>query len=182
MGGLLASLALLVVMLGLRPDFFGQFESWRFAAKVVIVWTAVGVSAWDCMRLARPTEVKPVSGLNWIVAALLLAAIALELATVPEREWAKNLIGENWPYCLAYIPSLALAPLIAAFVAYRSAAPASPRAAAAALGRFSAATGAGLYALHCPDDSPLFVLTWYGIATAAVTLVTTLVGARLLRW
>lgn len=182
MGGFLASLALLIVTLGLRPDLVEQLESWRFLAKVVIVWVAVGVSAWDCVRLSRPTETKLASGWNWIVVALLTAAIALELTTVPGNEWAKNLIGENWPYCLTYIPMLAVPPLLAAFLAYRSAAPASPRAAAAALGRLAAATGAGLYALHCPDDSPLFVLTWYGIAVAGVTLATTLSGTRLLRW
>ncbi|WP_418903292.1 NrsF family protein [Xanthobacter autotrophicus] len=32
------------------------------------------------------------------------------------------------------------------------------------------------------DDSPLFFLTWYSIAVAAVTAVGALVGSRLLRW
>lgn len=180
--GLAVSTAIFLVMLGFRPDLSSELGNWRFMAKVIVVWTAVAVSAWDCVRLTRPTETTAASGLNWIVAGLLFAALLLEMTTLPGSEWSKSLIGENWPYCLAYIPTLALAPVTAAFVAFRSAAPASPSAAGAALGRLGAATGAGLYALHCPDDSPFFVLAWYGIASFVVTVIAAITGARLLRW
>jgi hypothetical protein len=39
-----------------------------------------------------------------------------------------------------------------------------------------------LYALTCPDDSALFVATWYSIAIIAVTATTACVGPRILRW
>jgi hypothetical protein len=39
-----------------------------------------------------------------------------------------------------------------------------------------------LYALTCPDDSPLFVATWYSIAIAVVAGGAAWVGNRLLRW
>jgi hypothetical protein len=42
--------------------------------------------------------------------------------------------------------------------------------------------GGFLYAAHCPDDSPLFVLAWYGLAIALVTGAGMLVGSRVLRW
>ena len=32
-------------------------------------------------------------------------------------------------------------------------------------------SGGALYALHCPDDSPLFVAIWYVIATAGVAVL-----------
>jgi hypothetical protein len=41
---------------------------------------------------------------------------------------------------------------------------------------------ATLYASHCTDDSPLFVAAWYTIATALVTAVGALAGAKLLRY
>ena len=41
---------------------------------------------------------------------------------------------------------------------------------------------AAIYAWHCPDDSPLFVATWYTIAISMVTAVGFLLGRRLLRW
>jgi hypothetical protein len=42
--------------------------------------------------------------------------------------------------------------------------------------------GAALYALSCPDDSPLFVATWYSIAIAVVTAASAYIGSRTLRW
>jgi hypothetical protein len=54
--------------------------------------------------------------------------------------------------------------------------------AGAAAGLVAAAAGALLYAFHCFDDSPLFVVTWYGLAMALVTSVGCLVGRKVLRW
>src|SRR5258708_8799527 len=39
-----------------------------------------------------------------------------------------------------------------------------------------------LYASHCTDDSPLFVATWYTIATVLVTAIGALAGSRVLRF
>jgi hypothetical protein len=36
--------------------------------------------------------------------------------------------------------------------------------------------------LHCFDDSPLFVATWYVLAAILVVLLGMLLGRRLLRW
>ena len=52
----------------------------------------------------------------------------------------------------------------------------------ALVGLASAALGAALYALHCTDDSPLFVATWYGAAALLMTGIGAILGARLLRW
>jgi hypothetical protein len=38
-----------------------------------------------------------------------------------------------------------------------------------------------MYAAHCTDDSPLFVATWYTLATALVTAIGALLGVRFLR-
>jgi hypothetical protein len=46
----------------------------------------------------------------------------------------------------------------------------------------SAGLAATLYASHCTDDSPLFVITWYSIATAAVAAIGALAGPRVLRY
>ena len=47
------------------------------------------------------------------------------------------------------------------------------------------AIGAGVaagYALHCIEDSPLFFVSWYGLAIGIVGGVGGLLGHRLLRW
>ncbi|HUI21148.1 MAG TPA: NrsF family protein, partial [Methylocella sp.] len=57
-----------------------------------------------------------------------------------------------------------------------------PALAGAAAGLLAGAIGAAFYATHCPDDSPLFVATWYTLAIAFVTAIGAIAGARLLRW
>ncbi len=42
--------------------------------------------------------------------------------------------------------------------------------------------GAAVYAMHCTEDSPLFWVTWYGTAIVVVTVASTLIGSRVLRW
>ncbi|MGE3917527.1 MAG: NrsF family protein, partial [Hyphomicrobiaceae bacterium] len=84
--------------------------------------------------------------------------------------------------CLSVMPALSLPPLALALIAMRSAAPSSPAAAGAAVGRLAAAVAASLYALHCFDDSPLFVAVWYPLATLPVILLGSFAGQRLLRW
>jgi hypothetical protein len=77
---------------------------------------------------------------------------------------------------------LSVLPGVFLFFALRRGAPARPGLAGAIAGLTAGAVGACLYALSCPEDSPLFVATWYSLAIAAVTAVSFLVGRRWLRW
>ncbi|MFD2143896.1 NrsF family protein [Ancylobacter oerskovii] len=61
-------------------------------------------------------------------------------------------------------------------------APEHPAWAGAAGGALAGGLGAALYALHCTDDSPLFVLTWYGLAIGFMTVAGALIGRRTLSW
>jgi hypothetical protein len=54
--------------------------------------------------------------------------------------------------------------------------------AGAVAGLLSAGLAATFYASHCTDDSPLFVATWYTIATALVTAIGALAGSKVLRF
>ena len=55
--------------------------------------------------------------------------------------------------------------LAALIVALRAGAPMHPALTGALAGAATAGIAALLYASHCPDDSPLFVATWYPLAT-----------------
>ena len=46
----------------------------------------------------------------------------------------------------------------------------------------SLAIAATFYASNCPDDSGLFVATWYPLATGIVVLAGYLIGSRSLKW
>ena len=181
LGGLV-SLALFVLDLGLRKDLAQALATWRFELKIGLVVLAL-VSAFGlCTALSRPVPSAPPLRRLLPLAAVAALAIAIELAALPRASWAARLVGSNSLVCLAAIPILSVAPLAAALWALRSGAPASPALAGAAAGFLAATAGAALYAFHCFDDSPLFVMTWYVLAAIPVIALGTLAGHRLLRW
>lgn len=120
--------------------------------------------------------------LNALPAAVLLAAVVAELVVLPAGAWGSNLIGTNAALCLITIPILSLTPLVAIMLAMRNGAPRYPVSAGASAGRLAAAIGALLYGLHCFDDSPLFVATWYTLATIPVVVMGAMAGRLTLRW
>jgi hypothetical protein len=93
-----------------------------------------------------------------------------------------RLVGKNSSVCLVAIPALSLPILAGALIGLRHGAPARPAVAGAIAGLLSAGLAATLYAAHCSDDSPLFVAAWYTLATALVTAIGALIGAKLLRY
>jgi hypothetical protein len=54
--------------------------------------------------------------------------------------------------------------------------------AGALAGLLAGSVGASLYAIHCTDDSPLFVALWYPPPIALAALAGAVTGYRLLRW
>jgi len=91
-------------------------------------------------------------------------------------------MGMNGMMCLADIIFLSIFPLGAILYALRQGAPMSPAVTGAAAGLLAGALGAALYAMHCMDDSPLFVASWYTLAIGLMALVGLLVGQYVLRW
>ncbi len=180
-GMALTAVAFLLSM-GVRGDLSDALLTWRFDLKLALVYAALVAALIDCVRLLRP-EVQP--SLHWptvLVGMLLVMAVLIELVATPRSEWGAKMIGTNSFLCLGAIPALALAPFAALMWAMRHGAPASPLWAGAAVGRLAAAAGAALYALHCFDDSPLFVAAWYSLAVLLVSALGALIGARLLKW
>jgi hypothetical protein len=182
-GGALVSTALFFVAIGPRVDVMSAIRTMRFDMKFVDA-LALGVPALLlCLRLLRPDARAGALGI-WLAlpVALLLCAIGAELIMVPPDQWARRLIGSNALHCLTIIPLLSIAPLAALIATMRRGAPMQPRLAGAVAGLASGALAAMLYASNCPDDSPLFVASWYSIAILVVALVGAAAGGRFLRW
>jgi hypothetical protein len=180
--GFLASLALFLVEIGVRADIADALGTWRFDLKLVMVVAALAASFGLCLALSRPVTSGHPARRLLPLAALAIAAVAIELAALPAASWGSRLVGSNAMVCLVTVPALAIAPLVALLAVLRSGAPASPALAGAAAGLLAAVAGASLYAFHCFDDSPLFVITWYTLAAVPVILLGALAGQRLLRW
>jgi len=179
--GMAVALLAFLLALGARPDIAQAFFSWRFVLKLAIVAVAALLMIRECVRLMRPVE-RPSVWPILMVVALVAAALLIELLISPSSTWSEKLVGKNAVICLVSIPLLSLGPMAALVFAYRSGAPTSPVWTGALVGLASAALGATLYALHCTDDSPLFVATWYSAAAMMMTGIGAILGGRVLRW
>lgn len=182
LAGAWVSLAILLFFVGVRPDAAAALESWRFPAKLAFAFALPVVSAVIVFDWSRP-DARPRKARLIAVPLLLLAAgIAVELASVRPAAWITQLVGAHPVACFVLIVVFALGPLAGLLWSLRRTAPASPARCGAAAGLLAGAIGALLYALHCTDDSPLFVAAWYILGLVAMAIVGAVAGRRLLRW
>jgi len=177
------SLLMFFTELGVRPDVMtamrNPFFDLKFAVTLALATSAILVS----LHLSRPEA--SMRGWGWlfmIPAGLLVAGISSEMMMPQRLPMMTRLVGQNSRVCMSAIPAMSLPLLAAALIALRHGAPTRPALAGAIAGLLSAGIAATFYASHCTDDSPLFVVTWYTIATALVTAIGALAGSRVLRF
>lgn len=181
--GTAMAIALFLIGLGIRPDILAAGQTPRLLFKVLLAFALLCCAAAAVFRVGRPDA--SLGSWRIVFAALAFAlgiAVATELIVTPEHQWSARLVGENAIICLVVIPTLALAPLTVLLLALRNGAPSHPGLAGAVAGLAASGIAATLYAIHCPDDSPLFVAAWYSLATAVVVSAGYFLGSRLLRW
>jgi hypothetical protein len=177
------SLALFFMMLGVRQDVAtamrNPFFDLKFVVTLALAISAIAVS----LHLSRPEALLRGWGLLLLIPVGILAAgIGSEMMLPQRLPMLTRLMGHNAKICLGSIPLISLPLLAAALVALRHGAPAHPAIAGAIAGLLSAGLAATLYAAHCTDDSPLFVATWYTLATALVTAIGALLGNKVLQY
>ena len=180
-----APVALLIFFagLGVRPDVMtamhNPFFDLKFAVTLALAISAIMIS----LHLSRPEA--SLRGWAWLLmvpVGVLAAAIAGEMMLPQRLPMMTRLVGSNSRICMTAIPLMSLPLLAASLFGLRHGAPTRPAVAGAIAGLLSAGLAATLYASHCTDDSPLFVATWYTIATALVTALGALAGSRILRF
>jgi len=185
--GLLAAAPVSVAMffagLGVRPDIMtamhNPFFDLKFAVALALAISAIALG----LHLSRPEA--SLRGWAWLLlipAGLLASGIASEMMLPQRVPMMTRLIGSNSRVCLTAIPLMSLPLLGAALIGLRHGAPTRPAITGAIAGLLSAGLAASLYASHCTDDSPLFVATWYTMATALVAAIGACLGARVLRF
>ena len=181
--GVAASLVLYALFVGPRPDFASAIGTVRFNLKFLDAASLALPSLLLLWRLERP-DAEPGALALWLIAplALLAAAVVVELMVTPSSEWMARLVGHNMRYCTTMIPMMAAPILLALIWGMREGAPLHPGWTGALAGTASAGIAALLYATHCPDDSPLFVATWYPLATLICAGAGALLGRRFLAW
>ena len=182
-GAMAAAAVLFWLLLGPRGDALASLAEPRFVLKFLVTLGLAATAVGLVLRLIRPGAVLGLWRSALLLApGLLLIGIAGELLTLPAETWMTALVGVNARVCLTYIPLMGLAPLGLILLALRSGAPTRPAVAGAVAGLIAGGISGAFYAAHCPDDSPLFVATWYVIAIAMLVALGALLGRRLLRW
>jgi hypothetical protein len=177
------SVAMFVAGLGVRPDLMTAMHNPFFDLKFVVTLALTIPAMAIGLHLSRPEA--SLQGWAWLLlipAGLLLIGIISEMMLPQRAPMMTRLVGSNSRLCMTAIPLMSLPLLAAALIGLRHGAPTRPAVTGAVAGMLSAGLAATLYASHCTDDSPLFVATWYSIATALVTAAGALAGSRLLRF
>ncbi len=177
------SVAMFFAGLGIRPDVMtamhNPFFDMKFVVTLALAISAIAIS----LHLSRPEA--SLKGWGWLLlipAGILAFEIGGEMMMPQRLPMMTRLVGSNSRVCMTAIPLLSLPLLAAALIGLRRGAPTRPAVAGAIAGMLSAGLAATLYASHCTDDSPLFVATWYTIATALMATIGALVGSRVLRF
>jgi len=177
------SVALFLTQFGVRPDVMtamhNPFFGLKFVETLALAIAAIAVS----LHLSRPESTFQRWAWLLLIPVGILAAGILSEMMIPQRlPVMTRLIGSNSLVCMVAIPLMSMPVLAGALIGLRHGASTHPAIAGAVAGLLSAGLAATLYASHCTDDSPLFVATWYTIATALVTAIGALAGSKILKY
>lgn len=183
LAGLLGSVAVMLMLLGVRSNLLEEL-SWAAFWSKLLFSLALAAAGWLAVkRLSTPGASTgrlplflgaPIL-LAWCGAAVLLANAAPELRA--ELFW-----GRTWRYCPVLIAVIALPIFAAVLHVMRQRAPTRLRLAGGAAGFAAGATAAAVYCLHCPELSIAFVGFWYLLGILIPTALGALVGPRVLAW
>lgn len=187
--GIVMALSMLVpvaVFLGLLGTRHGLLTAWSNPVvpfKTLLPLMTCGLSLMLVLRLIRPEA--RAGATVWVYAVPLLTALALWVGAFalrpPSARFAE--VGAfSLAECVGLIVLLATFPVAIMLRLVRRGAAASPTLSGALIGLTAASGVATGYSLFCTRDNPLFFVTWYGAAILIVTLISAVLGRRVLRW
>lgn len=180
---LAVALAVVATVLGFRVDLAASMLTPVLAMRTLLV-AALGFAAIRCaLDLSRPegrdsVRLWPLAGIGAVALSLLVWAYV----TTPVDMREAAMLGETLATCLVMIPLMSILPVAAILLTLRRGATTAPALAGFVAGLAGSGLAAAIYSLHCPEDSPLFCVTWYGLAIISIAAVSAALGAWLLRW
>ncbi|WP_028745869.1 NrsF family protein [Rhizobium mesoamericanum] len=181
--GIMLSAVLLLVTIGIRKNMADAIETPRVIFKLCLTLLLAITATRLAFRIGKPgLSLRSATLMLLLPFVVLIGGIAMELLTVPQNAWATSMKGRFSIFCLFFVPVLSIAPLTAILYSVRQGAPENPGMAGAVAGLAAGGIAAAIYAWHCPDDSPLFLATWYSIGILLATATGFVLGRRILRW
>ena len=183
LGTLAATIALVLLTLGQRPDLGTAWMTLPVIAKALLGASVATIALVLFQRSLRP-GLKAARLVPLVAIPLLLAAAwaLLTLAQAPIEHWSALVFGRYWRACLIAVPLYALCPLVILLILARRGAPTNGRLTGACAGLVSAGLATAAYSVHCPDDTAPFLAIWYTLAIMIVTGLGALTFPRLVRW
>jgi hypothetical protein len=175
--------AMMLVSIGLRPDFMAAMRNPFFDLKFVVTLALAIPAIVISVHLSRPEAA--LGRWAWLLLLspfILVGAIIAEMMMPQRSPMMVRVMGKGAMLCTAAISVLSLPILGATMFVLRNGAPSRPALAGALAGLMSAGLAGTVYAAHCTDDSPLFVAVWYTIAMLVITALGAAIGTRVLRY
>jgi len=179
----LASFALMMLTLGVRPDLTEAARDGMFWVKLGFAGflaVGAGVAVW---RLAMPG--RALAAVPAIIAAPIIAMLLLAIAVLAGAQSGARmslLLGATWKTCPFNITMLSLPGVALLLWLTKDLAPTRPALAGAACGLTAGAVAAFVYALHCPEMAAPFVAVWYLLGIMIPAVIGASLGGRVLRW
>lgn len=178
---LVATMALTVLILGLRPDL--AIAGLTALHKTILLGMAAWTAGWLLQHAAKPVpSYRRLHFYLWPMIVLYLGSILFEFGTVPWSQILASFYTENFLDCLFFVTLYGMAGAWPLFWLMRFYAPYNSKTAGMLIGFSAAATGAVGYSLHCPIDSPVFITIAYGLPVLLLSLVMRKVADKFIRW
>jgi hypothetical protein len=169
--------------LGFRADLVQSLGAPVSLARFLLTAALGFIGLRLALVLARP-DGRGRANLGWLAAvgAAALGLLIWAYVATPADGRQMAFVGKTITKCLVMIPLLSVIPVAVLLATLRRGATTVPALAGFVAGLGGSGVAAAVYAMHCTEDSPLFYVTWYSLAIAGVTITSTLIGSRLLRW
>jgi hypothetical protein len=180
--GAAGSFALLVVLLGARPDLALVAETASFWMKLAYTIGTAAAALFIAARISRPGASTSAAWILLVPLLLYIPVGAWELANTDRADWIPMLLGHGWRQCTWLVVALSIPVFLGLWWAFKKLAPTQLAFAGAVAGLGSAAVSAIVYCIHCPADTAVFALAWYTLAFVIASGLGALAGTRLLRW
>ncbi|MES2583629.1 MAG: DUF1109 domain-containing protein [Pseudomonadota bacterium] len=181
--GVLGALAVMLSGYGIRHDLAQAAALPMFWVKLAFPLAISIPAVLLTVRLSRPGM--PL-GKTWMALPLpwlVIAGLAIAtLASANPDERSALVMGKSWLSCAFNIACVSAPVLVGMLWAVKGMAPTRPALAGACAGLASAAAGAVVYTLHCPEMQAPFLAVWYMLGMLIPTAVGAVLGAKLLRW
>jgi hypothetical protein len=168
--------------LGLRPELNAMTITASFCFKTFVLSSLAILSLQALKASSVPLGRFTLKHFGIGLAVFFLASLGYEWATKSTGQIGQLFLLPNFKDCLLYVTLYGSGISVAILALIKHAAPLHCERTAGLIGLASACVGALGYSIHCPIDSPTFILIAYGLPQLTLYITTRFLFARFLRW